>query len=221
LPRHLSGPRSSSSDMLRLRIIILLLALFAATEAVCSEKGNVLRENRFLDSELKLARKPKIYAVFDLRNKKVSIKVRGIELTEFPIENVTLWGNALAANPLSLVAKGSFIKPKRKKIEPGQDKEQDTFELDSLEVNDMPSRYTLYLDRGVSVRVRPAPEGIFLHLLDAGYSLTSTLARSFYSTWSLLKKRPFTEVDITLKKKDAQSLYWDMSEGTYCILAPP
>ena len=85
----------------------------------------------------------------------------------------------------------------------------------------MPSRYTLYLDRGVSVCVRPAPEGIFLRLLDAGYSLTSILARSFHSTWSLLKKRPFTEVDITLKKKDAQSLYWDVPEGTSFILAPP
>jgi hypothetical protein len=208
--------------MLRLRIIFLLLMLLAATNAVCSEKANVvLRENRLLESELKLARKPKIYAVFDLGNKRVSIKARGIELTEFPIENVTLWGNALAANPLSLVAKGSFIKPKRKRIKPGQDNGQDTFELDALEVNDMPSRYTLYLDRGVSVCVRAAPEGIFLRLLDAGYSLAGALVRPFYSTWYFLKKRPFTEVDITLKEKDARSLYWIMFEGTPCLLAPP
>lgn len=207
--------------MRRLGIIFLLLAVLTATEALCSEKADISRENRLLEAELKLARQSKIYAVFDLHHKNISVKIRGMELTNFPIEKVSVWGNPLPTTALSVLRKSSFVNPKRKEIDPGRNKADDNFELEALEVGDMPSRYVLYLDKGVSVCVRPGSTGIFSRLLDAGYYFTRVVTRSFYSTWSLLRKRPFTEADITLTKKDAQSLYWDIRRGTSCILGSP
>lgn len=207
-----------------IRTLFLFLALFTAANAVCGQKADLLRENRRMEAELKLAKHPKIYVVFDLRGKKVSLRARGMEMTGFPIGTVSVWGNQLDDQPLSLVAKGTFIRPGRKKIKPGQAKEQapeDTFELDALEMNDMPSRYTVYLERGVCVCVRPATKGFLLTLINAGDSFTRALARSFYSAWAFFRKKPFTEADITLNDKDARALYWAMSEGTPCILAPP
>lgn len=207
--------------MRRLGIIFLLLTVLAATEALCSEKADISRENRLLEAELRLARQSKIYAVFDLHDKKISIKIRGMELTSFPIEKASVWGNPLPTAALSVLRKGSFVNPERKKIDPGRNKEDDNFELEALEVSDMPSRYVLYLDRGVSVYVRPGPSGIFSRLLDAGYYFTRVLTRSFHSAWSLLRKKPFTETDIALAKKDAQALYWSIHGGTSCILDTP
>jgi len=210
--------------MTRIRIVLLLLAVFTVANAECLQKTDLLKENRLLESEAKVARKSKIYVVFDLGRKEVSIRARGMELTGFPVLDASLWGNPLTGRPLSLAAKGAFIKPGRKRIEPGQEKEQgaqETFEPDTLEVNDMPARYTLYLEGGVTVCVRPAPHGIFLHLINAGHALTRTLARPFYSAWAFFRNKPFTEVDITLNDRDARALYWAMTEGTSCILAPP
>ena len=207
--------------MMRLAAIAVLLAVFAATEALCGVKADMLRENRLLESELKLAGRPGIYAVFDLRGKRISIKARGMALTEFPIRGASVWGTPADPVPLKLTEKDAFKNPKRVEIEPqrGQDEGEST--LNALEVKDMPSRYVLRLDHIASIHIRPSVQGTFWRLLEAGRSLAGLVVLSFRSGWSFLRGKPFTEVDITLEEKDARTLYWTMHEGTPCILAMP
>jgi len=177
----------------KLILIILIIAIHSSAFA------GLLEENRFLEAELSLAKKPNIYFVFNLENKMVEIKVRGTTLREFPIKGVRLWGSPPVVSYSKLIKKTALLKPKRKEIKPKKENdsdEEDTFQIEALELKDMPSRYKLLFGNGMRLLVSPKPEGFFGWIAHALRAILWYVVRPIESAWGVLLKRPFYAIRI-------------------------
>jgi hypothetical protein len=202
-----------------IRLFILILTVSISANGLCFDKDFLIKENLLLESELKLAKKPNIYCIFNLRDKNVQIKANGILLKDFAIKKAFYWGNPNPVSPLVLAKKRTFIKPHRSKIKPESSNDDDTFELNPLEMDDMPSRYTLVLTPAVRISIKP--KGYFSNMWNVFSLINSSLALPLITFGYSVIGNPYTYVDIVLNKEDAKALYWSLSEGTGIILCPP
>ncbi len=134
--------------MMQLPIILLFITLIAGPVSAGDVREKYIRDNRLLEEELALARKPDIYFVFNLKGKMAHIKAKGIQLKELPVNNFNCWGSPVSGNVYRLKKKSTFFKPGREMIKPGASKDKDNFKIEALELADMPSRYTLVFDGG-------------------------------------------------------------------------
>lgn len=207
--------------MMRLQLILLFIALIVGPASAGDDKERYIRENRLLEEELALARKPDIYFVFNLKEKMASIKARGIPLRELQINDFHCWGSPVSGNVYRLIKKSTFFKPGREMIEPGESKEKDNFKIEALELADMPSRYTLVLDGGVRILIRPLTAGIVSGIGNLFYTSMRFLIRPIAMLWHALRGTPYTAIDIVLDKNDARAVYWSLSEGSGAIIYTP
>lgn len=184
-----------------------------------------LRENnRLLESELKLAKKPQLYFIFNLKEKKIYFKCRGVTLRELEIKKVNLWGPYPGLKDYVLLKRSTLFKPERKEINPKnneKDKQEANFELEALELGDMPANFSMVLYEGINISVRQKPEGFFSGLRSIYSNTMWHITRPLITIWNAVQGKPFTSVYITLSKKDAQSLYWSFYEGLAGIIYYP
>ena len=185
------------------------------------DEERYIRENRLLEEELALARKPDIYFVFNLKEKMAYIKARGISLSELQMRDSHCWGSPVSGNVYRLIKKSTFLKPGREIIKPGESKEKDNFKIEALELADMPSRYTLVFDGGVRIWIRPSTEGIVSGAGNIFYALPRFFSRPISRLWYALRGKAYTAIDIALDKNDARAVYWSISEGSGAIIYPP
>ena len=207
--------------MMRLQLILLFIALIVSPAPASNDKEKYLRENRLLEEELTLARKPDIYFAFNLKEKMVYIKVRGIHLRELQINDFHCWGSPVSDNVYRLRKKSTFLKPGREMIKPGESKKKDHFEIEALELADMPSRYTLVFDGGMKIWVRPSTEGIASGIGNIFYPSMRFFIRPILMLWYTLRGKPYTAIDMVLDKNDARAVYWSLSEGSGAIIYSP
>lgn len=206
--------------MLKIITIFLSLILFFGMKT-SSAQGiyRLIQENEFLKSELQLARSSQIYILFNLVQNKAQIKAKGVLLKELPIEKFTYWGARIQPKPITLKNKATILKPKRKKIKPKGNEEEDLDEIQSLGIDDMPVRYRLDFERGIHLYIRPKPpKGLSAFLTLFSYLKSYGWTRPIGILWNTLRNKPFTEIYIFLSPEDAKSLYWSMLEGTQCII---
>ncbi len=206
--------------MYPLKIIILIsLYLLSSSAFPLSETKSIIRENIFLKSEYSLALGSKNYVVFDLREKRVLIKAKGIILREFKINSFKLWGYPILPEPLTLIKKGSIIKPKRKKIIPLKIDEKGTGEFEYIELEKMPSRYKLKLDGSIWVYIIPESDNLLTKTLNL-YSIMKSLlfTKPIGSLWYNIFGKKFTQIDIYMDKNEAKSIFWSFLEGYRCII---
>ena len=206
-----------------IRVFILLSIILLSIEASSmSEADRLMEENSLLKAELQLAKSSKLYVIFDLPAKKITIKVKGILLKELPVESYTLWGTPVRANPLPLLTKTALVKPERKEIIPKtEDTEdaEDASEPEVLQLEDMPLRYELKFADGIEISVKPKSTGIISTLFNLVASLKSYLmTRPLGALWNGLRRQNFTEIALVLNEDDARSLYWSFEEGFQCII---
>jgi len=202
-----------------IRGIILIATLFIALHAYADDRGKLAIENKLIERELSLAKKSNLYFVFDLKEKTIRIKAQGVILREFPIHDVRVWGSSLPGDSLVLKKKSTFVKPRRKSIKPAEHEETENFEIHALEFDDMPSRYTLVLDKRVCISVKPH-KGLLSKTGNAASSLKNAIVRPFMAFWYAVRGQPYTAIDIFLEKRDAKALYWSFQEGTESVLYP-
>jgi len=184
-------------------------------------------ENGLLEAELGLASRGTSYIILDLRTEsdsvpvRVTLKNRGIVLREFDLEKIRYrrtkpW----VIEPLPLIKKRVFFRPKRKEIRPPKPEEgADTIsELDFLELKDMPSNYTLSFGRGLFISITGQPKGLisrFIHLIR---SILIHIRYSLTIVWNHLWKNEFAIIEIIMGKEDAQALYWSLEEGMSMVI---
>jgi hypothetical protein len=207
--------------MMRLQLILLFIILIAGPASASDDKERYIRENRLLEEELTLVRKPEIYIVFKLKEKKAYVKARGIHLRELQINDFHCWGSPVSSNVYRVREKSTFFKPGREMIKPGESKEKDNFKIEALELADMPSRYTLVLDGGARILIRPPTEGIISGTGNLFYASMSFLIRPLSMLWYTLRGKPYTAIDIIMDKNDARAVYWSLSENSGAIIYPP
>ncbi|PKN71492.1 MAG: hypothetical protein CVU54_00270 [Deltaproteobacteria bacterium HGW-Deltaproteobacteria-12] len=207
--------------MTRLPLILLFISLIAFPASAGDVKERYIRENRLLEEELTLVRKPYIYIVFNLKEKKAYIKARGIHLRELQINDYHCWGSPVSSNVYRLIKKSTFFKPGREMIKPGESKEKDNYKIEALELANMPSRYTLVLDGGARILIRPPTEGIISGTGNIFYTSMRFLIRPLSMLWYTLRGKPYTAVDIIMDQNDARAVYWSLSETSGVIIYPP
>ena len=203
-------------------LLSALLLIFGGVLAGAGEENpEAWRRNQSLKQELELARSPALYCIFDLAGRKIQLKSRGMVLEDWKIERIYRWGDALPLGAVVLEKKSTLFPPKRSKIKPGADEERDTFELDALELKDMPSSFVLYLNEGIRVYVRPKPVKFVSRIGGIGRFLAWNLWVPLKNLGNELRRKPFAAIDVALPgKEDAQTLYWALADGTKGLILP-
>ncbi len=211
-------------------VFTLLLFIFLSLGTALSDDSNIQdinkirRETRLLELEAKAAAKPVTYVVLDLAKKKIYLKIRGVILKEFDIVDSDTIGIGQLDESYSLVNVKAIFAPKRKEIKPPDQKKEEkpsstTQEIDSYNVEDMPSNYTLILDKGLSISVSQHFKGNFLlSTLNYINKKISRLWNSSKLLWSYLKKTPFIKILAVMSKDDARAFYWALPEKADFII---
>lgn len=122
-----------------------------------------------LEKELTLAKSPAFYYVLNSKARTLELKARGFVLRGWALGEVRQAGQRAAEGVHSIARKASSFVPTRSKINPEKANEEppakpemtqktdltDTYDLQALEVQDMPDRFSLYLDSGLTIQFRP------------------------------------------------------------------
>ena len=210
--------------------LCFLLALFFAvtisTEAMSKNAAGLEDKTLLLESELELAKKPHIYFIFDLKNRGIFLKSRGVMLKEMKIEDMKFWGRPLDTKPRTLLKKSSLFEPKREKIEPEKSKEKETtdtssFEVKALELKDMPTSYRLVFHESIFISIRPKATGIISKLYNPGRYISWYLSRPILTVWNSIRGKPFAAIYLTVNEEDARSIYWSLTENSESIIYHP
>jgi hypothetical protein len=214
---------------MRLRTILFLIYILCALIISSGARAEALHsKEELLESEFELAQKPQIYFMLHLKEKKIYFKARGIILKEIPLDDIKFWGNLSTIKPYTMVKRSSFSTPVRDKInlqesEEGEKKEEkkdtkEKFQLKALERSDMPVSFTMSFDDNLFISVIPGEKGIVSSLYSAAYFLNWYVSRPLYTVWNAIRHKPYTAIQLRLKKEDAQSLYWSFVEGEKIII---
>ncbi len=185
--------------------------------------------SKLLENELTLARKAASYVIINLQDKSISLKAKGIVLRKWDIQRSKLWGRPLDSVIYKMIKKSALSQPQRPDITPGQEEKKsidpgkkDTFDLGVLELKDMPIHYDLTFNESISISVRPKTKRFWPSLVNSGKTISWFTYLPIKTIWHVLKKRPFTEIEIVMKsEKDAQGVYWSFLDGQSTIIYEP
>ncbi len=221
------------------RILLAGFLLLLAT-VLTAQKTNSSSEDSHLEEEFNLAKSPSFYFIIDLGAKKIDLKARGMVLREWQVQSARVWGKRVPLGSIKLLRKSSLFAPQRKKIVPGtvestepfnpkpkpeskadqvKKKETATFELQALELKDMPKTYRLQLEGTIGITIRSEEKSFANSLRGTWDSLRWYAIYPLRTLWSSLKKRSFAEIEITLQnEQEAEALYWVLLEGQRAII---
>jgi hypothetical protein len=221
------------------------LGFLTAAPLLAQSSPSPLVEDRLLREELALAKSPSLYFILYLKSRTMSLRAGGLTLKDWKVARVHAWGAAPLLEALTVEKKSTLHPPKRIEIIPTADdqtaatqpdqkkaepektaKKEDeqknaSFELDALELKDMPPVFTIFLSDGTRVSIRPKAHKLFPRIASFGHSLSWYLWVPLKNLWYHLKKKPFTAIDITLEtKEDVQSIYWSLADGAKGLVFP-
>lgn len=206
-------------------VMTLFLAASIAWAAPlrAQEPEDLLRTQATLTSEYGLARAPNFYFVLDVSGKKLELRVRGMVLRSWPLSSMQFWGKPNFQGNVELKTKSALKTPERIVVRPTGGEEQAApeakgegpeFELEALELKDMPESFRLEFDNGFHVSVRSsaaASGGFFKGLWNSwnwyvGLPIRSFLSRGHNGSSAWLEL-------VFEEKHDAQAIYWHFFEG--------
>ena len=204
------------------RIFFIWAVIFIIFSGFSEEKPSPQQLNQILKEELTLAKTPALYFVFDLEGKTIVLKSRGMVLQEWKIESLHSWGDQPSIKTLTIVKKSALFAPQRKKIKPGATEQGDKFELDALELKDMPSSFVLYMSEGIYLYIRPKPKKLISRVGNIGHFLNWYFLVPLRDLGFELRKKSFTAIDVKLaNKEEAQALYWSFADGIKGLVLLP
>jgi hypothetical protein len=211
------GTKKNTSSFLSLSwclgvLVVNIYAFAVATPALPADLATLEGINRLLRAEYQLAKKDQLYIVLDLPAGQVQIKASGVVLASLPVQQWQRHGELGLEGWRTLSARQAAAAPQRITIDPQAEKAPGKFKLQALEMDDMPSAYRLLLDDGSALVIVPQAEGYW-------GQLAATLSRPLISGWHSLRRKPYTEVRLTLAAHDARRLYWSFQEGMPCLIA--
>ncbi len=202
--------------------VILTGFIFGTTTPETTDPINTLLQQKYLNAEYELAQSAKLYFIIDMVKSIVQVKANGLVLREWQIVKRKFWGDPIPITGIPLHKKSTLFPPKRENIKPGQVTPSKDFKLDTLEVVDMPSTYTLIMEGGIKIYIKSKPEGFFRIFTRAGHWLRWTTASPFFTLWNTAGKKKYTALDIELSSTlDVKSLYWVFTEGSRCLFILP
>lgn len=181
-----------------------------------------LQERQSLETELSAAKSSNLYFIFDIGERKIDLKAKGLLLRTWKIEAIHLWGDPVLLNPVSVVKKSAIFAPKREEIKPGESGKEEKFEIEALELSDMPSSYTIILEKNIYIYIRSKSKGLTSLLKNFGHALRWYFYPPLKTIWSSTKRNSYTAFDLLMENKDeCRSFYWTLVENSQFIILPP
>ncbi|MGB9892952.1 MAG: hypothetical protein ACPLRA_00955 [Candidatus Saccharicenans sp.] len=220
----------------------------ATVKGIPESTLKILKENRFLEEELKLAKNPQYYFVLNLKEKKIELRARGMVLKSWKASELRYSGKPVPLKVTTLNNKTALNPPERKMIRPGEEQSQeakkaaekakqeerkkdqkkkdqsqpaagttDNFEVEALEITDMPGSYELLFDDGLKILIR-SRSGM-------KESFRQTREKLVWHTWYPIKHFLFRQSELRPimiiyfdNPRDAQGIYWAFINGLKGII---
>jgi len=195
------------------RWIVVLLVAAAGAFGQQLDKASLVRRQQELTAESELAKEPKFYFVLNVRQRSLELRVKGMPLRAWKLKSMKFWGQPAFSKTVVLVRKSTLNPPQRNVIKPGETtaaKDPVKFELEALELKDMPRSFSLEFDNGLHVSVKA--EGGGLRSLAEAFGWYAVLpVRNLIQTRN---GKPMSELELSFEnEKDAQAMYWIFFEG--------
>jgi hypothetical protein len=214
-------------------VMVLAAAILAGPGgAAGADKIGLAKKQDTLSAEYGLAKDAKFYFVFDVLGRKIELRARGMVLKSWPIREMRFWGRPEFAGTVELVKKTTLKAPERIVIKPGETEEivkpapvaapaapgsaaaAADYDLEAIELRDMPKRFGLDLDNGLHITVK-AKNGEA-----PGFGVRMKEAWRWYIGLPLQDlvgkrgKHELAELELILENElDAQSIYWHLFDG--------
>ena len=193
---------------------MLFLAASSGLLGQTPDKEKILRTQQELTAENELAKETHFYFVLDVREKNLELRVRGMTLRSWKLQSMRFWGKPAFSKTVQLVRKSTLNPPHRNVIKPGETaptpKDPSKFELEALELKDMPRTFMLEFDNGLQVSVKTAGKGV-------GAVRDEINWYGWLPVKSYFKARngkSTSELELSFEKdSDAQAIYWIFFEG--------
>lgn len=191
-----------------------------------------------LTAEYGLAKDSKFYFIFDVPGRKIELRVRGMVLRSWPIARMRFWGRPEFSGTVELSKKTTLKAPERIVIKPGESEvvapapapgakpaapgattAAADYDLEALELRDMPKRFSLDFDNGLHVMIKAksgGSPGLGQRLKEAWrWYVALPLGDVFGSGKE--KARPELEL-VFDDEKDPQGIYWHFFDGIKGII---
>lgn len=224
--------------MRKIMTVALLLAgaLAQSGGAAAADRTALAKTQAVLNAEYGLAKDAKFYFVFDVLGRKLELRVRGMVLRTWPIESMRFWGRPDFAGTVELAKKTTLKAPERIVIKPG-DSEVITpapaakpaaagaastsadYDLEALELRDMPQHFSLDLSNGLHIVVKAKSgdsKGLGARLREAWRWYVGLPLRNLFGPKG---ESGLSELEIVFADgKDPQSIYWHLFDGIKGII---
>lgn len=211
----------------------------------------ILKENRFLEEELKLAKTPRYYFVLNLKEKTLELRARGMVLKSWKASELRYTGKPVPLQVTTLTKKTTLNPPERKVLNPSEQQAEeakkaeekarqnqqkkkengkkqgttpaepaaptDNFEVEALEITDMPGSYELNFDDGLRIFVR-SKSGFKGKFRQAKENL---LWYFWFPVKHFLDRKSELHPQLILyfdNRRDAQGIYWAFIDGLKGII---
>jgi hypothetical protein len=228
--------------MIKTRMIaaVLMAGLVWAGPAAGADKADLAKKQNSLNAEYSLAKDSTFYFVLDILGRKLELRVRGMVLRTWPFQSVRFWGRPELSGNIELVRKTTLKAPERIVIKPGGEAEKveaapaaaakptgtsaapsnpAEFDLEALELKDMPNKFSLDFDNGlhVQIRTKTGASGGLLGSMREGWGWYVDLPlRNLFGPHT---GEGLSELELTFDNdKDAQAIYWHFFDGIKGII---
>lgn len=211
-------------------------ALVAIVRGAAVDRAALAKSQAALTTEYGLAKDPNFYFVLDVLGRKLELRVRGMVLKSWPLQGMRFWGDPDFAGTAELVRKTTLKAPERIVIKPGDTAEPEPapasapakppakgaaapanpaeFDLEALELKDMPKRFSLDFDSGLRITVKAGAggsRGLGGSLKDAWHWYLDLPLRNLFGS---REGKKISELELTFEKdQEAQAIYWHFFDG--------
>jgi len=209
---------------------IAAVALGAAAIGAPEERMVLAQKQSALATEYSLAKEANFYFVLDVIGRKLELRVRGMVLRSWPLQGMRFWGSPDFAGTVELVSKSALRAPERIVVKPGETGEPGPdaapaadqaasvaagaatpteFDVEALELKDMPKRFSLDFDNGLHIQVLAkdgGSRGLIGTLADAWHWHIDLPLRNLFGSRN---GRRIAELELAFEQdEDAQAIYW-------------
>jgi len=212
------------------------VALAATGWGAAADRSALAKKQTTLTTEYSLAKESNFYFVLDVLGRKLELRVRGMVLRSWPLQGMRFWGNPGFAGTVELVKKTTLKAPERIVIKPGETEEPAPapvapqakpgatgtaaattpaeYELEALELRDMPKTFSLDFDNGLQITVKTKAGG------SQGFGRSVRAALRWYvqlplrNLFGSREGKKISELELAFEQgQDAQAIYWHFFDG--------
>jgi hypothetical protein len=213
------------------------LALGAPVIGAQADRAALAQKQARLATEYSLAKESQFYFVLDVQGRRLELRVRGMVLRSWPLQAMRFWGDPDFAGTVELVRKSALQAPERIVIKPGETEAAEgeeasggaagatqpaataEFDLEALELKDMPKRFSLDFDNGLHVQIlarNGGSPGLLGGLAEAWHWYVELPLENLFGSRNGKK---ISELKLAFEHdQDAQAIYWHFFDGIKGII---